>query len=124
MKFLRVGFKFLVEKVVDGTGRIRDAELRDVDEEFAFQGATTDKNRKIVAAAIGESVTDTNFLALDDGGESDEITDGFVAGGVANIADFEIIDGNLFASIERTFGGKKRKFKMIIRSETDVASPN
>lgn len=124
MELLGIGFKLLVEETVDEAGRIGDAELRDVDEEFAVQGATTDEDREIIAAAVSESITDADFLTFDDCRNSDKVTDGFMASGVADVANFEIIGRKALAGVEWAFGGKKREFKTIIRSEADVASPN
>lgn len=103
---------------------IRDAELRNIDEELIVQGAATDKHWEVVTATVGKSVADANFFALDNGWQKHKIADGFVASGVSDVANFEIVDRNALTGIKRAAGRKKRKLKTVIGSEPDVARPN
>lgn len=47
-----------------------------------------------------------------------------MAGGVTDIANFEIISREAFTGIKRAFGSKKRKLKTVVRSQLDIASPD
>lgn len=124
MKLLRVSAEFLVQEVVDGARRIGDAELRDVNEKLTVQGAAADEDWKIVAAAVGEGVADADFFALDDGWEGDHVADGLVAGGITDVANFEIVDREALAGIKWAFRSEKRECELVVRGEADVARPN
>lgn len=124
MKFLRVGGEFLVQETINRAGRVGDAEFGNIDEKLALEGATTDQDGEIVAATVSEGEADADFFAFDGGGESDEIANVFVAGGITDVTGLEVVDRDALAGIEGAFGGKKREFKTVIRGEADVAGPD
>lgn len=66
MELLGVLLKLLVQGGIDGAGRIRNVETRNVDEKLAVQGATAEEDREVIAATISKGIADTNFFAFDD----------------------------------------------------------
>ena len=78
-------------------GNLRDDGIADIDKEFPLQGATTNKDREIVAAAVGQRKSSTDTASADFQREGDAVTDFFVAVAATNNGNFVVLCRDFFA---------------------------
>lgn len=106
------------------SGGTFNANTRDVDEEFVLEGFATDEDGKFIAATVAEGEIRADTLAADYGGESDAVADRDVAGGVADLLDLKIVDGDFFASVKRAARAEEAKNELLRGVNMDTGGPD
>lgn len=101
-----------------------NANTRDVDEEFVLEGFATDEDGKFIAATVAESEIRADTLAVDYDGESDAVADRDVAGGVADLLDSKIVDGDFFTSVKRAARAEEAKNELLRGVNMNAGSPD
>lgn len=98
--------------------------MRNVDEEAIFESFATDKDGKIIAAAVGQGEIDANMLAGGSHGKLDTVAHANTAGRITNTLDTKIFDCQTFPGIERAFWAKKTEFELFFGGDDNVAGPD